>query len=85
MIEDHRSQSTDSRMANITIVSCSSLASRTNFASYIATIKDVTGNNLTLVDQCRAEVCNALWGSGNPDVSGIGVCQGVFLSESCTC
>lgn len=27
-------------------------------------------------EQCKAEVCNALWGSGNPDVSGPGMAIG---------
>lgn len=73
-IEDNRLQVTDSSMANITTVNYSSLASRTDFAGYMATIRNVTGNNFTFVDQCHAEVCNALWGSGNPDISGIEVC-----------
>ena len=60
-------------MANKTFVSCGSLASRTNFPSYIASIRNATAGNFTLVAQCKAEICNALWGSGNPDISGVGV------------
>ena len=29
--------------------------------------------NLTLLELCKPEVCNALWGTGNADISGIGV------------
>ena len=60
-------------MANNTRLNCSDLTSRTNFPDYITAIRNATGNNFALVDQCKAEVCNALWGSGNPDISGIGV------------
>ncbi len=68
-----------SSMANNTVVKCSNLASRSSFPKYITAIRNATGNNFTLVDQCQAEVCNALWGSGNPDISGIGVSQCYFF------
>ncbi len=60
-------------MANTTSINCESLASRTSFANYVASIRNATDDNFTLVSQCRAEICNALWGSGNPDISGVGV------------
>lgn len=60
-------------MAHNIVVNCSELATRTSFSSYIATVKNATANNFALVEQCRPEVCNALWGSGNPDISGVGV------------
>ena len=60
-------------MANTTSINCESLASRTSFANYVASIRTATADNFTLVSQCRAEICNALWGSGNPDISGVGV------------
>lgn len=60
-------------MANATLISCSNLASRTDFGSYVTALRAATGNNFSLVGDCRTEVCNALWGFGNPDISGIGV------------
>ncbi|KAL8691746.1 MAG: hypothetical protein Q9218_003095 [Villophora microphyllina] len=60
-------------MANLTVIQCSSLRSRTDFTSYIAAIRASTGDNLSRVTDCKVEICCALWGSGNPDVSGIGV------------
>lgn len=60
-------------MANRTSINCGSLESRTSFPKYIASIRNATADNFTLVSQCRAEICNALWGSGNPDISGVGV------------
>lgn len=62
-----------SAMSNHTSINCESLASRTSFSSYVASIRNASANNFTLVNQCKAEICNALWGSGNPDISGVGV------------
>ena len=60
-------------MVNKTSINCEYLASRTSFPNYIALIRNATTDNFTLVGQCKAEICNALWGSGNPDISGVGV------------
>lgn len=62
-------------MANSTVANCSALVSRKSFPDYVAAIRKATANDFALVDQCRPEVCNALWGSGNPDISGVGVSQ----------
>jgi hypothetical protein len=59
---------------------CATLSSRTNFPDYIEQIRNVTNGNLSLVDPCRKQVCGALWGSGNPDISGIGMAIG-YVSE----
>jgi len=66
-------------MANNSSIDCSNLSSRTNFASYIASISNATGGDFSLVNECRASVCGALWGSGNPDISGIGMAIGYVL------
>ena len=60
-------------MANRTFINCDSLDSRTSFSTYIASIRNATTDDFALVGQCKAEICNALWGSGNPDISGVGV------------
>ena len=60
-------------MANRTFINCGSLVSKTSFPNYIASIRNATAGNFTLVDQCKAQICNALWGSGNSDISGVGV------------
>lgn len=62
-------------MANTEVVDCSRLASKESFANYIAEIRNATANNIPLVDQCKKEVCGALWGTGNPDIPGSGVRQ----------
>ena len=68
-------------MANRTSVNCGSLDFRTSFPSYIASIRNATADDFTLVAQCKAEICNALWGSGNPDISGVGVCNETCCDE----
>jgi hypothetical protein len=52
---------------------CSSLASRSSFTDYIQEINATTGFNISLLSACKNDVCNALWGDGNADISGIGV------------
>ncbi len=59
---------------NLTIVvNCTAIATRSSFPNYIQTLQNETGGNLTLLDACQSELCNALWGTGNADISGIGV------------
>ena len=62
-------------MANNTIVvDCSSLGVRDDFKAYISLLLTGGGEvNGTLLQQCKGQVCTALWGEGNPDVSGVGV------------
>ena len=54
-------------------MNCTALRSRQHFANYIHLINETTKGNFSLVRACKADVCTALWGSGNPDISGIGV------------
>ena len=58
---------------------CRLLSSRTSFSAYVELVRNATNENFSLVEDCRAEVCGALWGSGNPDVSGIGMAVGYLL------
>ncbi|KAH7083427.1 hypothetical protein BKA63DRAFT_153082 [Paraphoma chrysanthemicola] len=65
--------------------SCTALSFRTDFPGYIDLLRTTTGGNFTLVLQdCRLEICGALWGSGNPDISGIGMATG-YLLETLLC
>lgn len=54
-------------------LNCSALATRTGFTAYAHNLLSATDGDLHSLDQCRSEVCAALWGEGNNDVSGIGV------------
>jgi hypothetical protein len=57
---------------------CTTFKTQASFESRVSRVE----NNTSLVTKCRAEVCGALWGTGNPDVSGIGMAIG-YLLESC--
>jgi len=61
---------------------CTAIAIRRDFDEYIEAILNVTGGNLTRLSDCRPQVCIALWGNGNPDVSGIGVSDPVEVLTS---
>ncbi|USP78483.1 hypothetical protein yc1106_05757 [Curvularia clavata] len=63
---------------------CITLSSRKDFTSYINLLRNLTNGDFSQVSSCRREVCGALWGSGNPDISGIGLAIG-YLSESVIC
>jgi len=62
-----------------TSLNCTLLTTRSNFPDYVQILRNETGTgvnstlNLTLLERCKPEVCNALWGTGNADISGIGV------------
>lgn len=60
-------------MADASIIDCPGLDSRTDFTSYVTTLRAMIGNDTSLLNHCKSEICNALWGSRNPDISGIGV------------
>jgi len=63
-------------MANQTYgTNCASLDTRTSFASYVKEISAITGFQEPLLEACKSAICTTLWGSGNADVSGIGVCD----------
>ncbi|TVY82708.1 hypothetical protein LSUE1_G005720 [Lachnellula suecica] len=64
-----------------TLSNCSSLASRSSFIDYVEAINTTTSFNTTLLYECQGEICNALWGDGNADISGIGMVVG-YIFES---
>jgi hypothetical protein len=65
---------------------CIALSTRTDFAAYIDLLRNATGGDFSLVKDCKTNVCGALWGSGNPDISGIGMAIGYILeSFICAC
>jgi len=71
-------------MADPLAANCSHFAEvRDQF--YFITLRNETGFNNTVLEQCRTEICLAVYGSGFPDISGIGVgclkCRGVPASR----
>lgn len=52
---------------------CSNLTSLSDFADYIDTLRSETEFKTAQLQDCRPEICQAVYGTGNPDISGIGV------------
>ncbi|ORY19879.1 hypothetical protein BCR34DRAFT_595319 [Clohesyomyces aquaticus] len=69
-------------MSNHSVVDCANLASRSHFESYVSSLSKAFNGNFSLVDTCKAEVCGALWGTGSPDISGIGMTIGYVLESA---
>ncbi|KAH6677131.1 hypothetical protein B0J14DRAFT_336176 [Halenospora varia] len=60
---------------------CTLLTSRSDFAGYVQQINATTNFNVSLLEACQSNICNALWGNGNADISGIGMIVG-YMFES---
>ncbi|KAF4471853.1 hypothetical protein FALBO_1219 [Fusarium albosuccineum] len=60
-------------------VDCSKLKELDDFSNYIDTVESQTQFVTSKLQECKAEICNAVYGTGNPDISGIGVAAGYIL------
>ncbi|KAH8661677.1 hypothetical protein BGZ60DRAFT_433479 [Tricladium varicosporioides] len=60
---------------------CTLLESRTNFHDYVKQINATTRFDVLLLQACQSEICNAIFGNGNADISGIGMIVG-YIFES---
>ncbi|KAJ3526278.1 hypothetical protein NM208_g11271 [Fusarium decemcellulare] len=60
-------------------VDCSKLKELDDFSNYIDTVESQTQFVTSKLQTCKAEICNAVYGTGNPDISGIGVAAGYIL------
>lgn len=60
-----------STMAKCTHIS--DLSDLNDFSEYIETLRQATNFNNAELEACRTAICLAVYGSGNPDISGIGV------------
>lgn len=56
-------------------LNCSNFTTRDNFNAYITLLINATDGDLALLTPCSSEVCTAIWGDGNSDISGVGVCN----------
>lgn len=64
-------------------LNCTGLDDRQgSFASYVDKLRNASDGDFTLAQQCKSQICTALWGGGNPDISGVGVGQvrALFMS-----
>ncbi|KAF4996716.1 hypothetical protein FDECE_12315 [Fusarium decemcellulare] len=60
-------------------VDCSKLKELDDFSNYIDTVESQTQFVSSKLQTCKAEICNAVYGTGNPDISGIGVAAGYII------
>jgi hypothetical protein len=68
-------------MADSLAVHCSHFE-KGDDAFYFTTLRNETGFNTTTLEQCRTEICLAVYASGFPDISGVGV--GLFRVDTST-
>ena len=59
--------------AMATTPNCTKLMSLGDFNGYIDQLRTETNFDASNLTLCRDDICNAIWGTGNPDISGIGV------------
>ncbi|KAF4999038.1 hypothetical protein FGRMN_2728 [Fusarium graminum] len=58
---------------------CSQWRDLDDFSRYIKALHSETKFDRTTLKLCQSEICNASYGTGNPDISGIGVAVGYVL------
>ena len=52
---------------------CSALEGLSDFRDYIQALNETTEFQIRYLRACSVEICTAIYGTGNPDISGIGV------------
>ncbi|KAF4871078.1 hypothetical protein CGCSCA1_v009689 [Colletotrichum siamense] len=57
-------------------ISCSELQILKEFDKYIIAVEKETNFTDEFLSSCRKDICGAIWGDTNPDISGIGVSIG---------
>ncbi|KAF5623683.1 uncharacterized protein FTJAE_10542 [Fusarium tjaetaba] len=60
-------------------IDCSQWTELNDFSEYIQNLDSKTQFNKSILESCKSEICNAIYGTGNPDISGIGVAVGYVL------
>lgn len=55
-----------------TQVSCKDLKILYNLKDYLFTVESQTQYSTAALEECKDEICRAIWGETNPDISGIG-------------
>ncbi|KAI8672259.1 hypothetical protein NCS56_00688500 [Fusarium sp. Ph1] len=58
---------------------CNALAQLDDFSGYVDLLRDETEFDETRLEVCKNEICIAVYGTGNPDISGIGVATAYIL------
>lgn len=58
---------------------CSMLKQLNDFSDYVQALRVETAFNESNLSLCKNEICSCVYGTGNPDISGIGVCDTLSL------
>lgn len=58
---------------------CYKLTAVDDFTKYVETLSDETGYEDSRLQACKPMICQAIYGIGNPDISGIGVAIGYII------
>ncbi|UPL01686.1 hypothetical protein LCI18_012620 [Fusarium solani-melongenae] len=58
---------------------CSALEHMKDSIKYVEALQSETGFNEDSLSLCKSEICTAVYGTGNPDISGIGVAAGYII------
>ncbi|KAK7436461.1 hypothetical protein CaCOL14_003809 [Colletotrichum acutatum] len=66
-------------MANNSSPTCAGLDSFRAFDEYVDKLRSETSLNESSLENCRIQICHALWGESNPDISGIGIFIGYTI------
>ncbi|KAI9799881.1 MAG: hypothetical protein M1833_003803 [Piccolia ochrophora] len=61
-------------------IDCNPLETRTILESYINIIKNVTGDDFRYLEDCKPQICSAIWSTGNSDISGVGMIAGYLIN-----
>ncbi|RGP72032.1 hypothetical protein FLONG3_6931 [Fusarium longipes] len=64
---------------------CTKLSSLDDFNEYIEQLRVETNFDANNLNLCRKDICNVIWGTGNPDISGIGNSIGYVLEITLGC
>lgn len=63
-------------------LNCAIFEHRSSFADYVYLIESSTGGNISQAAPCGPQICQVIWGTGNGDISGIGMKAGYIIQNS---
>lgn len=62
-------------------LNCAIFEHRSSFADYVYLIESTTGGNISIAAPCGPQICQVIWGTGNSDISGIGMKAGYIIQN----
>lgn len=62
-------------------LNCAIFEHRSSFAEYVYLIESSTNGNISAAAPCGPQICQVIWGTGNSDISGIGMKAGYIIQN----